>query len=175
MIEVSEKFEKDLARFNEWLDESGYRIMQDERCKMWGLELLDDFKEQGRNKLDHYLKELMKAYKIVREGEIVEDYKLVVKEFKETKPKRSKPASRQQTTTTTLYKDADISKLNQEIKGIKEQISGLVKHLERMENMMKSESRPDPVVPVKQPLSPEVSDLFGEIDLNDISDVDFSD
>lgn len=182
MIQISEKFEKELCKFNEWLECSGYRIRTEDGGEgTWGLQLLNDFKEQGRNKLDHYLKELMKMYTISREDEIVEDYKLVVKEFKEFKPKgtrKAKTDSRE--IRPVLYNEADISKLYAEVTEMKKQMTEMMKRLEGVEGtnekipVVQKVDRSDQESK-SEAVAPEMSDLFGEIDLGDISDIDFDD
>jgi len=188
MIQVSEKFEKELYKFNEWLECSGYRIRtEDGSEETWGLQLLNDFKEQGRNKLDHYLKELMKTYTISRADENVEDYKLVVKEFKECKPKgtrkakiqkEEKPSNRE--IRAVSYNSADISKLCDEVAEMRKRINEMEKRLDRAEKGEKKTIEN----PIKKRetdcckgeiASSEMTDFGEDIDLGDISDIDFDD
>ncbi len=89
--ELSEKFTKDLNKFFKWA-ESVYEIKDSNEVEIerdWNMKLLKNFEEPGRNKLDAYVKELMKKYKIYKDSELIDDYKVIVKEFK-NKPKRKR-------------------------------------------------------------------------------------
>ena len=91
----SEKFAKEMEKFFSWAQEQGYVIQSAKTGteKKWKLDLLKSFEEPGRNKLEAFLRELMKTYVIRKDDEDVDDYKVMVKEFKDTKPKRKRTES----------------------------------------------------------------------------------
>jgi hypothetical protein len=169
MSQISEKFAKDLDKFNEWLETNGYVIKRGEMEKQWGLNLLENFKEQGRNKLEHYVKELMKQYTISREDDEVEDYKLLVKEFKEYKPKKgrnSKPKQEQKEAQD------EIAKLAQKVAMLEMKLSDIMEMLPKPVK----EDKKDKIIEKKVKIISEEQQTssLGEIDLDDISDIDFS-
>lgn len=87
-VSYTDKFAKELTKFFMWMNENSYIVKNEESEKLELNEmLLPDFEEPGRNKLDSYIRELMKTYKIEKEDEVMDDYKLIAKEFKENKPK----------------------------------------------------------------------------------------
>ena len=223
-IVVSEKFAKELIKFNGYLTSNGYVIKQDNVEKDWGLELLESFKEQGRNKLDHYLKELMKKHTVWKDTEIVEDYKLVVKEFKEFKPKKGKNSTKEAQKGKKINDDNEISSLkskkdedneisslkskkddDNEISRLKSIIKGLEKSLEEVNNILmlkisenkdnkkdkedkaekdkkESDFDEDVEIDVNDDFKDVDPDAFykvfeesKEINLDDISDIEFSD
>ena len=92
--EYSGKFMKELGKFFEWANEASYVIMcaKDNTERQWNMELMKNFEEPGRNKLEAYIKELQKTYVIwsKRTQEEVEDYKLFAKEFKDIPTKRKR-------------------------------------------------------------------------------------
>ena len=91
-VELSEKFVKELSKFNEFMTNVGYivRDINDEECE-WNVSLVgDNYSEPGRNKLESFVKKLMEKYVITLEETQIEDAKLLVKEFKE-RPKEEKP------------------------------------------------------------------------------------
>lgn len=91
----SEKFAKEMEKFFSWVQDQGYTIQAAKTGaeKKWKLDLLKSFEEPGRNKLEGFLREVMKTYVIRNGDEEVDDYKLMVKEFKDTKPKRKRTES----------------------------------------------------------------------------------
>jgi len=91
----SEKFAKETEKFFSWADEQGYviQLAKTGTEKKWKLELLKSFEEPGRNKLEAFLREVMKTYVIRKDEEDIDDYKVMVKEFKDTKPKRKRTES----------------------------------------------------------------------------------
>jgi hypothetical protein len=88
-LEISEKFEKELVTFMLWLSDSDYKISKskDSEELEWSIDLLGNFKEPGRNKLECYIKELMKEYFISYENEEINDIKSITKNFRENKSK----------------------------------------------------------------------------------------
>ena len=91
----SEKFSKEMEKFFSWAQEHGYSVhaAKTGADKKWKLDLLKSFEEPGRNKLEGFLREVMKTYVIRNGDEEIDDYKLMVKEFKDTKPKRKRTDS----------------------------------------------------------------------------------
>lgn len=88
--EVTEKFAKELNKFFSWAKDDGYVISKSGDNVEWSLKLLKGFEEPGRNKLDAYIKGLMKKYVISKDDEDLDDYKVILKDFKENKPKRKR-------------------------------------------------------------------------------------
>lgn len=87
----SETFATDLEKFKVWLSENEYYlndIVTGERI------ILEDnmigFNEPSRNKLECYVKELVKYYSLVKDEEEVDDIKTMIKNFRENKPKKVK-------------------------------------------------------------------------------------
>lgn len=89
---MTDKFGKELDKFMKWAEENDYRIRNKngEDKKKWNKELLTSFVEPARNKLETYIKELIKEYVIEKDEDEIEDPKLLAKEFKECKPKRKR-------------------------------------------------------------------------------------
>ena len=92
---LSDKFKKELEKFFEWVSVSGYVISDyDEVECEWSDELLSEFEEPSRNKLEMYIKGLFYKYVIIQGSEEITDAKLLTKEFKEapkvTKAKKEK-------------------------------------------------------------------------------------
>jgi|LakMenE18May11ns_1017448.scaffolds.fasta_scaffold9958087_2 hypothetical protein len=88
---LSSKFEKELVKFIAWVKTTDYKVSDivDGSELEWKNVNLENFEEPGRNKLETYIKELMKVYFVSRGGEEINDIKLMTKEFREYKPKRS--------------------------------------------------------------------------------------
>jgi hypothetical protein len=88
---LSSKFEKELVKFIAWVKTTDYKVSDivDGSEFEWGNVNIKNFEEPGRNKLETYIKELMKVYFVSRGGEEINDIKLMTKEFREYKPKRS--------------------------------------------------------------------------------------
>ena len=87
--ELSDKFANDLEKFFIWVVENDYVLtdtVQDSEID-WDMELVRDFEEPGRNKMESFLKKLMKIYSLTKDNEQVIDIKTMVKNFKENKPK----------------------------------------------------------------------------------------
>ena len=87
---MSTKFEKELSKFIAWVENTEYKISDvvDNTPLKWNEVSLSNFEEPGRNKLETYIKELMKCYFISKDDEELNDIKLMTKEFREYKPKR---------------------------------------------------------------------------------------
>ena len=90
-LNLSTKFEKELSKFIAWVEKTDYKVSDivDESKVEWKNVNIGNFEEPGRNKLETYIKELMKVYFVSKNGEEVNDIKLMTKEFREYKPKRS--------------------------------------------------------------------------------------
>jgi len=88
---MSVKFEKELSKFIAWVEKTDYKVSDivDESKVEWKNANIGNFEEPGRNKLETYIKELMKVYFVSKNGEEINDIKLMTKEFREYKPKRS--------------------------------------------------------------------------------------
>jgi flagellar biosynthesis GTPase FlhF len=95
MSTITAKFAKDLNKFFTWANENNYVIKNKENDSIinWSTEMLPDFSEPARNKIDAYIKELLKIYDLYDKNNIkIEDtyIKLVIKEFKDNKPTSKK-------------------------------------------------------------------------------------
>ena len=86
-LHLSEKFEKELVTFMLWISDTEYKISSENNEIEWSMNLLDKFQEPGRNKLECYIKELMKVYFISYENNEINDIKSITKEFSENKSK----------------------------------------------------------------------------------------
>lgn len=76
------KFEKDLVKFFKYANEE-LKIKGQE----WSMDLLTEFKEPGRNKLNQYVKEVTKEFEVTdKNGEAI-DYKMIMDDFKNVKSK----------------------------------------------------------------------------------------
>lgn len=83
----TEKFQKELCKFINWADEK-YIIFDKENNKISWSKIDDiNYEEPPRNKLDMYIKELMKNYKIktFQEENTIENYKTIIINFKNDK------------------------------------------------------------------------------------------
>lgn len=88
--ELTDKFAKELNKFFVWAKDAGYEIMKGDGSVEWSLKLIKGFEEPGRNKLDAYIKVLLKKYTISKDNEDIDDYKVILKDFKDNKPKRKR-------------------------------------------------------------------------------------
>ena len=72
----SEKFVNDLVKFRIWLDENEYYLNDIVTGENIKLEInLMNFNEPSRNKLECYVKELLKYYSLVKDNEEIDDIK----------------------------------------------------------------------------------------------------
>ena len=86
----SEKFVDDLVKFGMWLDENEYYLNDIVTGENIKLEInLMNFKEPSRNKLECYVKELLKYYSLVKYNEEIDDIKSMIKDFRQNKPKKT--------------------------------------------------------------------------------------
>jgi hypothetical protein len=89
-IKMTDKFAKELEKYMKWAEENDYKIreIKTQEEKKWNKALLNSFNEPARNKLESYIKELIKEYIITKDNDEIEDAKLMAKEFKDYKPKK---------------------------------------------------------------------------------------
>lgn len=59
MSKLTEKCKKEIEKFCEWAKKKNYII----KGEVWSLELLEDFEEPSRNKLEMYIKGLLETQK----------------------------------------------------------------------------------------------------------------
>lgn len=118
---MTDKFVKELEKFMKWAEENEYRIRnKNGEDKAWNMELLTAFVEPARNKLETYIKELIKEFVIEKDNDEIEDAKLFAKEFKECKPKRKRQSQSETETTESETKEkTSNSKDKKEIKETK--------------------------------------------------------
>jgi len=88
---LSAKFEKELTSFIAWLPSTEYNVSDVANGSKvdWKDVVLSSFQEPGRNKLETFIKELMKVYFLHENGVEITDVKLIAKQFREA-PKESK-------------------------------------------------------------------------------------
>lgn len=88
-MNLSENFSTMMQKFFIWTEENEYVLtdMTNGSNIKWDMNLLSDFKEPGRNKIETFVKKLNKEYNLMKNSEKVLDFKLMVKNFKENKPK----------------------------------------------------------------------------------------
>jgi hypothetical protein len=88
-MNLSTKFEKELAKFIAWVEKTDYKISDivDGSNLEWKNVVLVNFEEPGRNKLETFIKELMKVYFVSKGSDEINDIKMMTKEFREYKPK----------------------------------------------------------------------------------------
>jgi hypothetical protein len=88
-MNLSENFSTMMQKFFIWTEENEYMLtdMINGSNIKWDMNLLSDFKEPGRNKIETFVKKLNKEYNLMKNSEKILDFKLMVKNFKENKPK----------------------------------------------------------------------------------------
>ena len=89
-MSLTVKFAKELELFFQWTILNGYIICDNEKeQRLWDFKLIKEFKEPGRNKLEFYIKTLLKdEFTIYFKKDKINDAKLLVKEFKSEEPKK---------------------------------------------------------------------------------------
>lgn len=105
-MNLSENFSTMMQKFFIWTEENEYVLtdMTNGSNIKWDMNLLSDFKEPGRNKIETFVKKLNKEYNLMKNSEKVLDFKLMVKNFKENKPKIVKKINK----NVSLNKDKKI-------------------------------------------------------------------
>ena len=90
--QFSEKFVKEMEKLFAWAKATQYMVYEptSNTCVPWSLKAVGDFEEPGRNKIESFVKAIMKSYIVKHGEEKMDDYKLMVKEFKDNKPKRKR-------------------------------------------------------------------------------------
>ncbi len=94
MSVISEKFLKEYNRFIDWFPFTEYKLF-DKNGNQVELKKVDisGYEEPSRNKLETYIKYVMKNYLLTKNDEEITDIKLLAKKFREYKPKRSRSKS----------------------------------------------------------------------------------
>lgn len=94
MSVISEKFSKEYQRFVDWFPLTEYKLF-DKNGNQVELKKVDisGYEEPSRNKLETYIKYVMKNFLLSKDGEEITDIKLLAKQFREHKPKRSRSKS----------------------------------------------------------------------------------
>lgn len=88
-LNLSVKFAKELSKFFTWANEHNYYLRNNDTIIQWSEDILPEFVEPSRNKIDTYIKEIMEKYEVFDKNDlkIEKTYsKLFTKEFKENKP-----------------------------------------------------------------------------------------
>ena len=98
---LSIKFEKELTRFIAWLPSTEYNISDVVSGSKvdWKDVVVSSFQEPGRNKLECFIKELMKVYFLNKNGDEITDIKLIAKQFREA-PKETKKETKKEKETS---------------------------------------------------------------------------
>lgn len=110
---ISDKFAKELQKFFLWANENHYVITNasDGEVQQWNEQLLQQFYEPARNKLETYIKELLKTYSIAQtiDGNVeeVDDHKILAKDFKQNKRKTKRKRTTLTDSTTTESESAN--------------------------------------------------------------------
>jgi len=109
-LNLTAKFEKELTKFIAWVEMTDYKISDivDGTELEWNSISLDNFEEPGRNKLETYIKQLMKVYFVSRDGNEINDIKLMTKEFREYKPKRSRSDTESESEAKVVKRVKDV-------------------------------------------------------------------
>ena len=92
MEKLTVKFAKDVENFFVWSVENNYIIKDiDDEQVDWSIELLKtiNFNESSRNKLEGLIKAIMNTYSIYRKNLVIDDAKLMSKDFKEAPIEKS--------------------------------------------------------------------------------------
>lgn len=116
-LNLSDKFSNDLNKFFIWANENNYVVKKDDEIIDWSQNILPDFIEPSRNKINAYVKDLFQFYKLYDKNnlQIEETYiKIIIKEFKENKPTLKK-SKKNETNETNEIAD-DIQNANREPK-----------------------------------------------------------
>ena len=116
-LNLSDKFSNDLNKFFIWANENNYVVKKDDEIIDWSQNILSDFIEPSRNKINAYVKDLFQFYKLYDKNnlQIEETYiKIIIKEFKENKPTLKK-SKKNETNETNEIAD-DIQNANREPK-----------------------------------------------------------
>ena len=116
-LNLSDKFSNDLNRFFIWANENNYVVKKDDEIIDWSQNILPDFIEPSRNKINAYVKDLFQFYKLYDKNnlQIEETFiKIIIKEFKENKPTLKK-SKKNETNETNEIAD-DIQNANREPK-----------------------------------------------------------
>ena len=90
-VSLTNKFRKDLSVFFKWADNEKYFLINKSNNNIvnWSINLLQNFEEPTRNKIDAFLKSILQHnLSIVRDSEVILDYKILSKEFKQFKPNK---------------------------------------------------------------------------------------
>jgi hypothetical protein len=106
-VGLSAKFEKELSHFITWMPSTEYNLSDvvDGSKVNWNDVVLSSFQEPGRNKLESFIKELMKVYFLNKNGNEITDVKLIAKEFRETPKKEIKKQTKKETSKKQTKKE----------------------------------------------------------------------
>jgi hypothetical protein len=94
MSAISEKFLKEYHRFIDWFPLTEYKLFDKNGNELRLKDVsIEGYEEPCRNKLETYIKYVMKNHLLSKDGEEITDIKLLAKQFREYKPKRSRSKS----------------------------------------------------------------------------------
>ena len=84
---LSDKFRKELSKFFRWAETNKYELtlIEDGKSCVWNDDLIQEFKEPSRNKLEVYLRNVLEKYKVTQGTEDIVDHKFFAKEYKDQK------------------------------------------------------------------------------------------
>ena len=125
-IVLSEKFQKELEQFFDWVSVSYTCKFKDEE-RVWNIDLVEHYQEPSRNKLEMFIKAIMSTHSIKDSSDIqIKDAKLLAKDYKENgKGKKGKKVVKEKKIKTEKItkdvkkgdvKKGDVKKENEELK-----------------------------------------------------------
>jgi hypothetical protein len=84
---ISERFGKELSKFFSWAESNDYLVSNGK--KTWGMALAYKFDEPGRNKLDMFIKHVLKTHSVTVSDENITDHRDIIKAYKEGKANKT--------------------------------------------------------------------------------------
>lgn len=106
---LSEKFAVTIQKLLIWLKDNDYELKDSDNCNIkWSMDLLNDFNEPGRNKIETFIKKIGKEYSLTKDSNKVLDVKMLVNNFKQNKPKIQRKKKQKETLTSTPKENSNV-------------------------------------------------------------------
>lgn len=106
---LSEKFAVTIQKLLIWLKDNDYELKDSDNCNIkWSMDLLNDFNEPGRNKIETFIKKIGKEYLLTKDSNKVLDVKMLVNNFKQNKPKIQRKKKQKETLTSTPKENPNV-------------------------------------------------------------------
>lgn len=106
---LSEKFAVTIQKLLIWLKDNDYELKDSDNCNIkWSMDLLNDFNEPGRNKIETFIKKIGKEYSLTKDSNKVLDVKMLVNNFKQNKPKIQRKKKQKETLTSTPKENPNV-------------------------------------------------------------------